>query len=238
MQWSRLSRWSREIPMELDLLTHLWCRLLPAAPRHLELVRCNSFMELPSWGSLRRCLDQLLAFSQSCTWNHQEQGPPSSAQRRGLSVSSPWFPCIWAAFGKLFLCFVLQTHSLLVSSESVLGYRKLLSCLGKWPLGGGAGSWPHLPWGEALLVSSLINQQVSIHASCLTRSHLFILCLLSPYCSASQTRASMHQQGLLTHTMPGSIPSFWPVDLSWGLCTICLGTTHLVQLSVSIYYFQ
>ena len=84
MQWSRLSRWSREIPMELDLLTHLWCPLLPTGPRHLELVRCNSFMKLPSWGSLRKCLDQLFAFSQSFTWNHQEQGPPSSAQRRSL----------------------------------------------------------------------------------------------------------------------------------------------------------
>ena len=31
--------------------------------------------------------------------------------------------------------------------------------------------------------------------------------------------------------MLGSIPSFRPVDLSWGLCTICLGTSHLVQLS-------
>ena len=144
MQWSRLSRWSREILMELDLLTHLWCPLLPTAPRHLELVRCNSFMKLPSWGSLRKCLDQLLAFSQSCTWNHQEQGPPSSAQRRSLSVSSLWSPCIWAAFGKLVLCFVLQTHSLLVSSESVLGYSKLLSYLWKRLLG----------WGMLMATSS------------------------------------------------------------------------------------
>ena len=79
---------------------------------------------------------------------------------------------------------------------------------------------------------------MSTHASCLTLPHLSILCLPSPYCSASQTRESMHQQGLLTHTMLGSIPSFRPVDLSWGLCTICLGTTHLVQHSVSIYCFQ
>lgn len=166
--------------MVLDLLTIFDAPSFPLPPGILSLsdaILSWNYQAGGAWEVSRSaaCLQSKLP------WNHQEQGPPSSAQRRSLSVSSLWSPCIWAAFGSYSFA-VLQTHSLLVSSESVLGYSKLLSYLWKQLLGWGHAHG-HLLW-EALPVSSLINHQVSTHASCLTLPHLSSA-FPSPYCSAS-----------------------------------------------------